>query len=79
MVDCTTYSLESNRKIKFNFDGGELSSDSGLLLVKEFMAKIGLVDYIRNNFHTNDTAITRLHTDSDNFSYFPHGKVLKTE
>ena len=66
MAKCTTYSLESNRKIKFNFDGGELSSDSGLLLVKEFMAKIGLVDYIRRNFHTTDTASTRLHTDSDN-------------
>ena len=30
-------SLESNRKIKINFDGGDLSSDTGLLLIKEFL------------------------------------------
>ena len=30
-------SLESNRKIKINFDGGDLSSDAGLLLIKEFL------------------------------------------
>ena len=32
-----TLSLESNRKIKNNFDGGDLSSDEGLLLIKEFL------------------------------------------
>ncbi len=31
-----TLSLESNRQIKINFDGGDLSSDAGLLLIKEF-------------------------------------------
>ena len=29
-----TLSLESNRKIKTNFNGGDLSSDAGLLLSK---------------------------------------------
>ena len=29
-----TLSLESNRQIKINFDGGDLSSDAGLLLIK---------------------------------------------
>lgn len=29
-----TLSLESNRKIKINFNGGDLSSDAGLLLNK---------------------------------------------
>ena len=38
-----TFSLQSNRQIKINFDGGDLSSDAGLLLIKEFAAKIGLV------------------------------------
>ncbi|MFV0344300.1 MAG: transposase, partial [Anaerocolumna sp.] len=33
---------ESNSKIKINFDGGDLSSDAGLLLLKEFICKIGL-------------------------------------
>ena len=29
-----TLPLESNRQIKINFDGGDLSSDAGLLLIK---------------------------------------------
>ena len=33
-----TLPLESNSQIKINFDGGVLSSDAGLLLIKEFMA-----------------------------------------
>lgn len=33
---------KSNSKIKINFDGGDLSSDAGLLLLKEFVCKIGL-------------------------------------
>ena len=32
-----TFSLQSNRQIKMNFDGGDLSSDAGLLLIKEFV------------------------------------------
>ena len=34
-----TFSLQSNRQIKINFDGGDLSSDAGLLLIKEFVSK----------------------------------------
>ena len=37
-----TLSLESNRQIKINFDGGDLSSDAGLLLIKEFVRKLGI-------------------------------------
>jgi len=29
--------LESNSKFKINFDGGDLSSDAGLLLLNEFI------------------------------------------
>ena len=36
-----TLTLKNNRQIKINFDGGDLSSDAGLLLIKEFAAKIG--------------------------------------
>ena len=32
----------SNRQIKINFDGDDLSSDAGLLLVKEFVSKLGI-------------------------------------
>lgn len=41
--------LDCNNRIKLNFDGGELSSDAGLLLLKEFAHKIG--------FHTNYSKI----------------------
>ena len=37
-----TLPLESNRQIKINFDGGDLSSDAGLLLIKEFVSKLGV-------------------------------------
>ena len=37
-----TLPLESNRQIKINFDGGDLSSDAGLLLIKEFVSKLGI-------------------------------------
>ena len=30
-----TFSLECNKKIKINFNGGDLSSDGGLILIKE--------------------------------------------
>ena len=34
--------LESNRKIRMDFEGGELSSDGRLLLRKEFYHRLGL-------------------------------------
>ena len=36
-----TISLECNRRLKLNFDGGELSSDAGCLLLREFLSKLG--------------------------------------
>ena len=60
-----TKSLECNRKIKINFNGGDLSSDAGLLLIKEFAAKIGFLKLIKNNFKTNDKSV-RFHKDNEN-------------
>ena len=60
-----TNSLECNRKIKINFNGGDLSSDSGLLLIKEFAAKIGFLKLIKNKFKTNDKSV-RFHKDNEN-------------
>ena len=42
-----TITLKSNRQIKINFNGGDLSSDAGLLLIKEFAAKIGFTKLIK--------------------------------
>ena len=61
-----TFSLQSNRQIKINFDGGDLSSDAGLLLIKEFISKLGIERLLNRSFKTNDSAVFRYHTDKDN-------------
>ena len=61
-----TLSLESNRQIKINFDGGDLSSDAGLLLIKEFVSKPGIDNLLGKAFKTNDSALFRYHTDQEN-------------
>lgn len=58
--------LESNTYMKINFEGGDLSSDAGLLLVKEFAVKVGLVKLIYSLFQTKDNAAFRLHIDPEN-------------
>ena len=60
-----TLSLKSNRQIKINFDGGDLSSDAGLLLIKEFAAKTGFTRLIKKKFKTNDKSV-RFHKDDEN-------------
>lgn len=66
MTILNTLSLESNKQIRINFGGGDLSSDGGLLLVKEFAARIGLIKLIKRMFKTNDHSNCRTHTDPDN-------------
>ncbi len=66
MDKVNTLSLESNRKIKINFDGGDLSSDAGLLLIKEFVSKLGMDKLFSQSFNTNDSALFRYHTDKEN-------------
>ena len=61
-----TLSFESNRKIKINFDGGDLSSDAGLLLIKEFVSKLGIDKLFSQSFKTNDSALFRYHIDKEN-------------
>ena len=61
-----TLSLKSNSQIKINFDGGDLSSDAGLLLIKEFVSKLGIDKLFEHAFKTNDSAAFRYHIDKDN-------------
>ena len=58
-------SLDFNSKIKINFKGGDLTSDAGLLLYKEFDEKIGLSTAIKENLMVKDAAKFRIHTNSD--------------
>lgn len=58
--------LESNKYMKINFDGGDLSSDAGLLLIKEFACKLGFDKILKSEFKTNDSAMFRIHKDNEN-------------
>jgi len=58
--------LESNKNFRLNFEGGDLSSDAGLLLLNEFIRKMGFDKTMRGTFQTNDTASFRWHTDDQN-------------
>ena len=61
-----TFSLQSNRQTKINFDGGDLSTDAGLLLIKKFISKLGIERLLNRSFKTNDSAAFRYHTDRYN-------------
>ena len=43
-----------------------MSSDAGLLLIKEFISKLGIERLLNRSFKTNDSAVFRYHTDRDN-------------
>ncbi|MPQ45060.1 transposase, partial [Clostridium tarantellae] len=58
-------SVNFNSKIKINFEGGTLTSDSGLLLYKEFDEKIGFSKTIKKIFKIKDNASFRIHTNED--------------
>lgn len=49
-----------------DFDGGDLSSDAGLLLIKEFVSKLGIDKLLGKAFKTNDSVLFRYHTDQKN-------------
>ena len=63
-----TKSLECNKQIKINCNGGDLSSDAGALLIKEFFCKVGFDKLFRKIFKTNDTTELRIHKDDENLS-----------
>ena len=59
-----TISLESNSCFKMNFNGGNLSSDAGLLMIYDFMRGMGVEDIISKIFSTSQTDSFRKHSDS---------------
>ena len=42
--------LKCNKQFIVNFDGGELSSDGGLLMIKEFLCTLGIEKLLKNSF-----------------------------
>ena len=65
MAIVTGTALESNKNFRRNFDGGNLSSDGGLLLLKEFYHKLGVKALLKKHFHTTDSASFRIHKDHE--------------
>lgn len=65
MASLLEKSTNFNRKIKINFDGGDLTSDAGLLLYKEFDENIGFSKTIQENLKVKDNAKFRVHSNSD--------------
>lgn len=57
--------LNFNHKVRFDFDGGDLSSDSGLILIAEFMDRLGMPKVLQEHFRTKDKAV-RVHKDYEN-------------
>ena len=66
--------LEFNRSLKIDFNGGDLSSDAGLFLIREFAKKIGIHELIEKQFKTKDTAQQR-HTDAENLLQMIYQKI----
>ena len=58
--------LKCNKKFIVNFNGGELSSDGGLLMIGEFLHSLGIEKILKSSFKTNDPASFRLHKDDEN-------------
>ena len=58
--------LESNKNIHLNFEGGNLSSDAGLLLIREFIHKLGVDRLAKEIFQTTDPVRIRQHKNHEN-------------
>ncbi|MCF8011989.1 MAG: transposase [Clostridiales bacterium] len=59
------YNMNFNSRTKVNFEGGNLTSDAGLLLYKEFDHKIGLSEAVKEMLVIHDPICHRNHSNSD--------------
>mgnify|MGYP003495718353 FL=1 len=57
MMSLQHNALQFNTKFSFDFSGGNLSSDSGLLFIKEFIHKIGFDNLLKQYFGTDKRKI----------------------
>lgn len=65
MASLQEYGMNFNPRMKVNFDGGDLTSDAGLLLYKEFDYKLGLSQTVKQLLVVNDPVVHRDHPNSD--------------
>jgi hypothetical protein len=59
------YSMNFNSRMKVNFNGGDLTSDAGLLLYREFDHKLGLSHTVKDMLVVHDPVHHRDHPNSD--------------
>lgn len=63
MTSLNENTLHFNKSLKINFDGGDLTNDAGLLLYREFDAKVGLSQLIQSLVHLDDPVNHHLHSN----------------
>lgn len=65
MTTLSQNTLQFNRSIRFSFDGGELSSDTGQLIFREFDEKIGFSQTIAKHLHLKDERSYCIHDNME--------------
>ena len=65
MAKISEKTMNFNSKVKTNFNGGDLTSDSGLLLYKEFDNEIGFSQVIKESLSFDDNIDHRIHKNKD--------------
>lgn len=65
MATLPQITLDFNRKIKLSNDGGDLSSDTGEFLFREFDEKIGFSKTLENHLRLNDSRAYYLHSNEN--------------
>jgi hypothetical protein len=65
MASLQEYGMNFNPRMKVNFEGGDLTSDAGLLLYKEFDHKLGLSEAVKEMLVVQDSVHHRDHPNSD--------------
>ncbi|WP_176015319.1 transposase [Victivallis sp. Marseille-Q1083] len=59
MFPIRSFKGRTAKKIEFNFDGGAINSDEGLLFIKEFDRKLGLTRRARTLLNSFDSRQSR--------------------
>ncbi len=56
------FSFRHDKEIKMDFDGGHISSDAGLIALREFDHRIGFTEQIAAGLHDSRNPLRVIHT-----------------
>lgn len=65
MTSINEQTMHFNKSVKVNFEGGDLTTDAGLLMYKEFDDKIGLSQAINETVHIKDERSHHTHQNNE--------------